>query len=471
MPFIDALAAIVGQPGLVTDPAALQSHNTDWRGRYHGDATLVVKPGSTAEVAAVVKACREARVAIVPQGGNTSLCGAAIPRPGMGDIILSLSRLNRMREIDWENETLTCEAGMTLAAVQEAAQQGGRLFPLSLASEGSAEIGGLISTNAGGTAVLRYGNMRSLVLGLEAVLPDGRIWNGLRSLRKDNTGYDIKQWFIGAEGTLGIITAAVLRLFLRPQKRVTAWIAVSSPQDAVRLLSLLRERCGERVSAFELVSRPALELVLKHVPGKQDPLTKAFPWAVLAELDDADPSAPLEARLEEALEEGLERGALCDAVIAHSDAQAQALWMLREQIAEAQRLEGLSIKHDISVPVSRIPRFIAEATTRLEAAFPGIRLICFGHVGDGNLHFNLSKPGPQDNAAFIGQTASVNRIVHDTVVEMGGSISAEHGIGQLKVEELARYRDAVDLDLMKALKQALDPEGLMNPGKILPATR
>jgi FAD/FMN-containing dehydrogenase len=432
---------------------------------------VVVKPASTTEVAAVVRACHEHRVAIVPQGGNTSQCGASIPRAGHGEIILNLSRMNRILATDWDNDTLTCEAGTVLATVQNTARQGGHLFPLSIASEGSAEIGGIISTNAGGTAVLRYGNMRSLVLGLEVVLPDGRIWNGLRGLRKDNTGYDLKQWFIGAEGTLGIITAAVLRLFSLPHVRATAWVALDSPRDAVALLGYLKTRSGDRVTGFELVSSSALRMVLHHIPGSQDPLRQPSPWYVLVEMDDTDPASDPHGVLEDSLAEALHSDMITDAALAQSEAQADTLWALREQISEAQRLEGISIKHDISVPVSRIPDLIEEATARLEAQYPGIRLLCFGHVGDGNLHYNLSKPNRLDNAEFIDQTLAVNRIVHDTVDRLGGSISAEHGIGQLKVDELVRYKNPVELDLMKSIKHTLDPLGLMNPGKIFRSTK
>ncbi len=471
MTFIERLTGVVGPAGLITDPRELVPYNTDWRGRYHGDAAVVVKPASTAEVSTVVRTCHENRIAIVPQGGNTSLCGAAIPRPGQGEIILNLSRMNRILATDWDNDTLTCEAGTVLATVQHTARHGGHLFPLSIASEGTAEIGGIISTNAGGTAVLRYGNMRNLVLGLEVVLPDGRIWNGLRGLRKDNSGYDLKQWFIGAEGTLGIITAAVLRLFSLPQVRATAWVAISAPRAAVALLGYLKTRSGDRVTGFELVSRSALQMVLNHIPGSKDPLPQSSPWYALVEIDDTNPDAKPHALLEASLDEALRSGIVTDAVLAQSEAQADTLWALREQISEAQRLEGISIKHDISVPVSRIPDLIEEATARLAAAYPGIRLLCFGHVGDGNLHYNLSKPNRLDNTEFIEQTSAVNRIVHDTVARLGGSISAEHGIGQLKVDELVCYKDPVELDLMKGIKQALDPLDLMNPGKIFRSTK
>ncbi|MDE2259172.1 MAG: FAD-binding oxidoreductase [Betaproteobacteria bacterium] len=471
MTFIEHLLGIVGPAGLITEPGALTSYNKDWRGRYHGDAEVVVKPANTPEVAAVVRACHEARVPIVPQGGNTSLCGASVPRPGQGEIILNLSRMNRILAADWDNDTLTCEAGTILATVQSAARQGGRLFPLSIASEGSAEIGGIISTNAGGTAVLRYGSMRNLVMGLEVVLPDSRIWNGMRSLRKDNSGYDLKQWFIGAEGTLGIITAAVLRLFPLPRVRATAWVAVKTPRAAVNLLGHLKTRGGDRLTGFELVSRPSLQMVLDRISGSHDPLQQPSPWYVLIEMDDMDPDSELHTVLEDSLNEALRSEIITDAALAQSEIQADALWVLRENISEAQRLEGVSIKHDISVPVSRIPDLIEEATEQLEAQFPGIRLLCFGHVGDGNLHYNLSKPNRLENSEFIQQTLTVNRIVHDTVDRLGGSISAEHGIGQLKIDELTHYKNPVELDLMRSIKQTLDPFNLMNPGKVLHTTK
>ncbi|WP_035417327.1 FAD-binding oxidoreductase [Ferrovum myxofaciens] len=461
------LHALLGESGLLTDPQVVAAHNTDWRGRYRGTAPWVVQPTSTAQVMEVIKACAKAGVPLVPQGGNTSQCGAATPRSGHPEIILSLSRMNRILELDAENATLVCEAGAILAQVQKHAEASGFLFPLSLASEGSAQIGGVISTNAGGTAVLRYGNMRAQVLGLEVVLADGRCWNGLKGLRKDNTGYDLKQCFIGAEGTLGIITRAVLRLYPLPRQRVTAWLSVPSPTLAVRLLRFLRAQCGDRISAFELVSHSALSLVLHHLPQFQAPLDPLPAWSVLVELEEFDAQAPLQGLLEKALVLALEERLLDNAVLAQSLTEAQALWALREQISEAQKREGISIKHDISVPVSRIPEFIELAGKNLETAFPGIRVVCFGHVGDGNLHYNLSFANPERNRTLVPQTPAVNRIVHDVVSALNGSISAEHGIGQLKVQELVHYKDPVALDLMKKLKMLLDPQGLLNPGKIL----
>jgi FAD/FMN-containing dehydrogenase len=426
----------------------------------------VALPGSTEEVAAVVRACVAAGVAVVPQGGNTGLCGGATPTGG--EVVVSLRRMNRIRAIDADNNSITVEAGCTLHAVQEAAREADRLFPLSLAAEGSATIGGNLSTNAGGVQVLRYGNARELTLGLEVVLADGRIWNGLRALRKDNTGYDLKHLFIGAEGTLGLITAATLKLFPRPRTHATAWVAVPDPASAVRLLGRLRDAAGDNVTAFEIVGRPALELVLRHIPNARDPLLGKPAWQVLIELGgSSDMGGDLSATLERALEAAAEDGIVNDAVLAASEAQTAALWALRENVSEAQKIEGISIKHDIAVPVSRIAEFIARADAALRAAFPEVRIICFGHIGDGNLHYNQSRSDAQSNDEFIAQTGAVNRIVHDLVHGLGGSISAEHGLGQLKREEVLRYKSQTEMDLMRAVKQALDPRGLMNPGKLL----
>jgi FAD/FMN-containing dehydrogenase len=461
---IDALRRLVGADFCLTESGDIAPYATDWRGRYSGQPLCVVRPANTDEVAAVVKACAAANVAIVPQGGNTGLCGGATPTNG--EVIVCLTRLNHIRAIDTDNNTLVAEAGCTLAAVQAAAAEAGRLFPLSLAAEGTATIGGNLATNAGGVQVLRYGNARELCLGLEVVLPDGRVWSGLRALRKDNTGYDLKHLFIGAEGTLGLITAAVLKLFSRPRATATAWASVPTPTAAVALLTRLRERIGGRVTAFEIVGRPALELVLKHIPDSRDPLPDTSPWQVLIELSDTM-ETDLAEPLAEVLADAVAAGEARDAAIAASEAQARALWALRENISEAQKIEGLSIKHDISLPVSRIAEFIERCDAALAAAFPGLRIVCFGHLGDGNLHYNQSKPAAQDNAAFIARTEAVNRVVHDLVHELDGSISAEHGLGQLKRAEVLRYKSAVEMDMMRAVKQALDPRALMNPGKVL----
>ena len=460
----DTLAArlveAVGAANVLVDAADTAPFLTDWRGRYRGAAQCVVRPGNAGEVAAVVRACIEAGVAIVPQGGNTSLCGAATPDETGRAVVVSLGRMNRILAVDRQNNTISVEAGCTLAAVQDAARAVDRLFPLALASEGTCQIGGNLSTNAGGVQVLRYGNTRELTLGLQVVLPSGEIWDGLRGLRKDNTGYDLKHLFIGAEGTLGIITAAVLKLYPLPKTQTTCWLNIASPAVAVDLLNQAKSTFDAQLTAFELVSEASLALVLQHIPGATRPAA-ASPWYVLAEFSDADPAA-----VERWLGEQMAAGAVADGVVAASEAQAKKLWALRENISEAQKIEGVSIKHDIAVPVSRIPDFLSTADAALAAAFPGIRVVAFGHVGDGNLHYNLSKPGAQDNAVFLASQAEVNRIVHDTVHALNGSISAEHGIGQLKREEILRYKSATEIALMQTVRQALDPRGLMNPGKL-----
>jgi FAD/FMN-containing dehydrogenase len=461
------LRAIVGESAVIADGDALAPYLVDWRGRYSGAARAVVKPASTEEVSRVVGLCARNRVPIVPQGGNTGLVGGGTPLADGQDIVLNLSRMNKVRDLDPANNTITVEAGCILQDVRDAAQGADRLFPLSLASQGSCEIGGNLSTNAGGVHVLRYGNMRELVLGLEVVLPDGRIWNGLRALRKDNTGYDLKHLFVGAEGTLGVITASVLKLFARPRVAVVCWLAMDSAADAVQLLSLLRGRFGERVTAFEIVGALALELVLRHIPGARKPLASAAPWYCLIEVADSFDAYDLASAVESELGDAATSGLIRDAAIARSDAQAAALWALRENISEAQKIEGISIKHDVSVPVSRIPAFLDLAEKALRHEFPDLRIVAFGHIGDGNLHYNLSKRASADNAPFIAQTGRVNRIVHDLVGELGGSISAEHGLGQLKRDEILRYKSALEIELMRAVKAALDPAGLFNRGKLL----
>jgi FAD/FMN-containing dehydrogenase len=457
------LRRIASADFLYTDAAALAPFCTDWRGRYYGQPLCVVLPGDTETVAAVVSACAAAGVPVVPQGGNTGLCGGATPIGG--EVLVSLRRLNRIRAVDADNNAITVEAGCTLHEVQQAAAAVNRLFPLSLAAEGSATIGGNLSTNAGGVQVLRYGNARELTLGLEVVLADGGIWHGLRALRKDNTGYDLKQLFIGAEGTLGLITAATLKLFPRPRSVATAWAAVRDPLAAVRLLGNLRDATGDAVTAFELVDRAALDMVLQHMPQARDPLPGRHGWQVLIELSGAQHD--LASVLEHALHQALEHELVIDATVATSETQRHALWALRENISEAQRIEGISIKHDIAVPVSHIPEFIQRADAALRAEFPDLRIVCFGHLGDGNLHYNLSKTDAQSNGEFIAQTPMANRIVHDLVHALGGSISAEHGLGQLKRDEGLRYKSPTEMSIMRAVKDALDPQGLMNPGKLL----
>jgi FAD/FMN-containing dehydrogenase len=452
------LSEIVGAGHVLTAPADTKPYFTDWRRQYSGVAECVVRPASTREVAAVVALCVREDIAIVPQGGNTGLVGGSVPSGRRREIVLSLGRMNRIRALDVLNDTATVEAGCVLAAVQKAAQDAGRLFPLSLAAEGSCQIGGNLSTNAGGVNVLRYGTARDQVLGLEVVLPDGRIWDGLRALRKDNTGYDLKQLFIGAEGTLGVITAAVLRLFPRPTATATAWMALEHPRAAVELLGLLRTLLGDRLSAFELISRPCLEAVLRHSRDVHDPLPGTHPWYVLAELGDSGEPDALRKRVENALADCAASGALRDAAIAQSGEQSRALWRIRETIPEAQ---FTNVKHDISVPVSAIAQFVNIVQDRLRARFGNIDIYCFGHLGDGNLHYNVG------SEALMPQGEEVSRIVYDTLDDFEGSISAEHGLGQLKRDEIRRHKDPLELELMHALKRALDPKGLMNPGKLL----
>jgi FAD/FMN-containing dehydrogenase len=465
-PLIRTLADLLGADQVLTSAADMSAYLADWRGRYRGAATCVVRPASTAAVAAVVRACAEAAMPIVPQGGNTGLCGAATPAGDGHAVVVSLTRLNRVRQIDTANNTMTVEAGCVLATLQAAAAQAGRLFPLSLAAEGSCQIGGNLSTNAGGVQVLRYGNARDLTLGLEVVLASGEIWDGLRGLRKDNTGYDLKHLFIGAEGTLGIITAAVLKLFPLPRANATAWLAIASPAAAVRLLADLQARFASTLTACELVSDVALGLVRQHIPGPH-PALSASPWHLLIELSAGGDEGELREALGALLAEALASGTISDAVLAQSGEQARRLWAMRENIGEAQRIDGLSIKHDVSVPISRIPEFVERADQALTEAFPGLRIVAFGHIGDGNLHYNQSQAAAGRNAAFLAAQPTVNRIVHDLVDELGGSISAEHGIGQLKRDELLRYKSPVEIEMMRAIKRVLDPQGLMNPGKVL----
>lgn len=434
------------------------------RGLYRGIARAVARPGSTEEVAATVRACSDARVPVVALGGNTGLTGGGVP---FGGIVLSLARLDRVRAIDPVNATITVEAGAILSDVQDAAERAGLLFPLSYAARGSARIGGNIATNAGGVAVLAYGNMRDLVLGLEVVLADGRVWNGLRGLRKDNAGYDLKHLFIGSEGTLGIVTAAVLKLFPRPRSRSVGFVGLPSARAALELFARLREGADRDLTAFELIPRFGLEIVLKHVERATRPLAGDHAAYALIELSSARPDADTRTEMEARLAGAFEDGLVEDATIAASGAQIEALWRLRESIPEAQTREGGSIKHDVSVPLSRLADFLERTSAACESEMPGLRVCAFGHVGDGNVHFNLSQPPGMDKLAFLSEWARFNRIVHNIVNEMGGSIAAEHGIGLIKRDELTLYADPVGLDLMRRVKAALDPHDLLNPGKVV----
>ncbi|MEX1154132.1 FAD-binding oxidoreductase [Parvibaculum sp.] len=458
---------VVGPKGFVDDAAEMAPYLVERRELYVGRAAAVLKPATTAEVSAILRIAHETGTAIVPQGGNTGLVGGQIPSGTGEEVVLSLSRMNRVRALDAGNNTLALDAGVTLAAAQTAAEEAGRLFPLSLASEGTCQIGGNLSTNAGGTAVLRYGNARDLVLGLEVVTASGEVWDGMRGLRKDNTGYDLKQLFLGSEGTLGIITGAVLKLFPRPQSLATAFAAVPDVASAVKLLRVADAVSGGMVTAFELVPRIGLEFVVSHVEGASDPLPDVSPWYVLIEMSAGSATAGLDETLEAVLAEGLEQALLSDAVLARSEAQRADFWRLRETLSEVQRLEGGSIKHDVSVPVSAMGAFIARATAEVTRAMPGVRVVAFGHIGDGNVHFNLSQPAGADKAAFLARWGEMNALVHGIVREMGGSISAEHGVGQLKRDEIAATKARVEIETMRALKRALDPKGILNPGKVV----
>lgn len=465
---IERLAAIVGADDVLTDDRDQEGYAVDWRRKFFGKPLAVVRPKSTEEVAAVVRLCSDALIAIVPQGGNTSLCGGATPDQSRNQIIISLTRMNRVRAIDTANNTMVVEAGCVLARVQEAAREAGRLFPLSLASEGTCAIGGNLSTNAGGVAVLRYGNTRELTLGLEVVLPDGEIWDGLRGLRKDNTGYDMKHLFIGAEGTLGVVTAIVLKLFPLPAGHATMMVAVDSPARAVEFLGFMQSRCGERLTGVELVSHLCIDLVAKHFPETQRPFPQAHPQYVLVELSDSQSGDAVRALAESVLEAALEAGLIRDAVVAASEAQSKSLWALRDNVSEAQQKEGPNIKHDVAIPASAIADFISTTDDALRGAIPGVRLVTFGHIGDGNLHYNVAAPDGMDALEFMQREEDrVNLIVHDGAARYRGSISAEHGLGQLKRDEILRYKSPVEMAMMRRIKAALDPLGIMNPGKVL----
>ncbi|HTY94217.1 MAG TPA: FAD-binding oxidoreductase [Steroidobacteraceae bacterium] len=465
------LTTLLGADSVHTDAGELGPLLVDHRGLYHGTAAALILPRSVEQVAATLAFCNDNHIGVVPQGGNTSYCGGATPDASGSQVIVSLSRLNRVREVDARNFSLTAEAGCVLARVQRAAADAELLFPLSLGSEGSCQIGGNLATNAGGTSVLRYGMMRDLVLGLEVVLADGRVLNALSGLRKDNTGYDVKSLFLGAEGTLGIITAATLKLFPAVRSVATAFVAVSTVESAVELLGRLRAHSGECVSSFELIPRLAVDLCLQHIRATADPLPGRHDWYVLCELTSPRAEEPLDTILEEVLAEAHGSGLVRDAAIAQSGREAAGFWSLRHEIPRAQRLDGASLKHDISVPVGALPRFVERAAAWVSEHVPEGRLVAYGHVGDGNLHFNLNQDPLVPEQAFLARAAEVQRAIHDLVHDFGGSFSAEHGIGQLKVAELERYASPVELDLMRTIKKALDPNGIMNPGKVLKAGR
>lgn len=467
---IESLRQLVGTEFVLTGNSAAP-YCKDQRGNYSGVALAVVLPADTLQVSAVVSLCATNRTAIIPQGGNTSLCGGSVPlaqtelSSNEPQVVINLSRMTGIRSIDPVNYTMTVEAGCTLSYIREIAAQHNRLFPLSLtAIESRCEIGGNLSTNAGGIGVLRYGNTRDLVLGLEVVLPDGRIWNGLRSLRKDNSGYDLKHLFIGAEGTLGIITAAVLKLYPRPVSQATACIAVRDPAAAVALFAHLRANCGDRISAFEIIARPCLDIVFRHFPDTKEPFALPHQWIILTELSDVL-DVPLASALRGAL--GSFSAGVSEYLISDNKAQTSAWWNLRKYISDAQKIEGISIKHDVSVSISNVPAFIELADAALERAFPGVRIVAFGHIGDGNIHYNASMPDTAQNEQFIARSTEINRIVYDIVAQLNGSISAEHGLGQLKRNEIHRYKNPLELELMGNIKCTLDPQGLMNPGKLI----
>ncbi len=463
---------LLGPSGVVDDPAAMAPYLSEWRGFYQGQALLVARPSSIDQVIAVVRRCRSEGLAIIPQGGNTGLVGGGVPSDPSRHIVLSLEKMNRLRRVDPQDNTMTVEAGCILSEVQQAAERVERLFPLRMASQGRCQIGGAIATNSGGTGVIRYGSMRDLVLGIEAVLPDGSLFNDLKRLRKDNSGYDLKHLLIGSEGTLGIVTAAVLKLFPRPASQATVMAAFSSLEHVLDFFHRAGAAWGGDLTAFELMPRIALDLVCAHIPETQDPFSgQHHPWYALIEVSSHKAGDATEERSQKVIAEALEAAIIMDARVASTLRQADSLWRLRDSLPEAQTRAGGSIKHDLSVPISTIPAFIDQASQAIEAAFPGARPVAFGHIGDGNIHFNISQPKntrtESEKKAFLDHRADINRLIHDLVHRYGGSVSAEHGVGLLKRFELARLGDPVGLDLMRRIKQVIDPENLMNPGKIL----
>ena len=456
---LSRLKAVLGEGGWSQDPERLAPKLLEWRDRWTGQTPFLALPKTTEQVAAIVGVCFESGTPITTQGGNTGLVGGQIP---MGEILLSTEKLNAIRNIDAFDDVLTAEAGVTLSAVHAAAAEVRRRFPIGLASEGSATVGGVVSTNAGGTQVLRYGMARNLVLGLEAVLPNGEIWNGLKRLRKDNTGYDLKQLLIGAEGTLGVVTAAALKLYPVMASRAVALIGVSSPEAALRLLVRAKDETGGAVEAFELMGRLGVEFALRNIRGTRDPLAQPHPWYVLAEFSSGEPGSG-EAAMERFLAAGLEEGLIGDAAVAQTDTQAKALWALRENQSPAQKPEGATWKHDVAVPVSQVARFLAEATAAMQAFAPGARIAAFGHMGDGNIHYDVLRPDGGSDAEHSARRDQGSRIVHDLVASLGGSISAEHGLGSMKTEEARRYKSPVEIEALSAVRRALDPKRIMNP--------
>jgi FAD/FMN-containing dehydrogenase len=464
---LERFAAVVGPDNAIFAPEAMQPYLREWRDRWFGKASAVLRPGSVEEVARILAIADETETAIVTQGGNTGLVGGQIPSETGEEVVISLTRLNRIRAVDAQNNTITVEAGATLKSVQEAAEHAQRLFPLSLAAEGSCTIGGNLATNAGGVGVLAYGNARALTLGLEVVLADGRLWNGLRALRKDNTGYDLKDIFIGSEGTLGIITAAVLSLFPRPSDQATALVAVENVEAAVGLLDVASRVSGGRATALELLPDTGLDFITRHSPLRR-PLSSKASWYVLVEISGFGEAGRLAEALEESLGEALDQGLVVDAVVARSQAQAQALWAIRETLPLVQKPEGGSIKHDLSLPVSKLAQFMSEAAAAVERLVPGARPVPFGHIGDGNIHYNISQPVGADRDQFLARWDEVSAAVFDVVQRLGGSISAEHGIGRLKREMMAQIKSRAELEMMRGLKRLFDPKGILNPGKVLP---
>lgn len=466
-PHADRIADLIGAANVLTDPKDQAPYLTEWRDLYQGVTPMVLRPGTTEEVSAVVTYAYQNDLKIVPQGGNTGLVGGQIPQKSGDEIVLSLSRLNRVRSVDAAGFTITVESGVVLETLQNEAEKVDRLFPLSLGAQGSCQIGGNISTNAGGTAVLAYGNTRDLVLGLEVVLPTGEIWNGLRTLRKDNTGYDLKQLFIGGEGTLGIITAASLKLFPRPKKLEAAFIGLSDPHAALRLFSMAKAQAGPVLTGFEIMPRVGVEFCLSHLDGARDPLEGEHAWYILMELSSGSEAFPVRDLMEGILGEAFEEGLVEDAAFAQNLSQVQDFWHIRHGMSEVQKAEGGSIKHDISVPVATIPDFLDKAIAAVQEFVPDCRPVPFGHIGDGNIHFNVSQPIGADKEEYLAKWDEMNSIVHGIVAEFNGSISAEHGIGRLKSGLLKDVKSNVEMDLMKRIKSALDPKGLMNPGRIL----